>query len=141
MTLDLQEILRLICEGSPFNRLLGIKAGTAERGRVVLMAPVRPEFVGDPRRNVLHGGLLAALVDTVGGAAAFSVLEGDENAVSTVDLRVDYLEPGTLEGDLRADARVLRRGSRVCHVRITLTQSDRVLVDGTGVFSFHKNAS
>jgi uncharacterized protein (TIGR00369 family) len=61
----------------------------------VLVLPVRPEFVGDPRRPALHGGVLSALIDTAGGVAAWSAL-GTGGSVSTVDLRVDYLQPAGL---------------------------------------------
>ena len=82
----------------------------------MITLPVREDFVGDPRRPALHGGVVSALVDTTGGAAAWAAL-GPGESVSTVDLRVDFLEPARLAGPLRAEARLLRKGNRVCHVR------------------------
>lgn len=124
-------------EGVPFNRLLGIRGESIDEGRCVLVLPVRPEFVGDTRRPALHGGVLSALIDTAGGMAAWSTLHAEE-AVSTVDLRVDYLEPAGLNDNLRAEAELVRKGNRVCHVRVRLTQGDRVIADGSGVYSIHR---
>src|SRR5262249_44520018 len=96
----------------PFNRLLGLKGESAGDGRSVLTLPVRAEFVGAPRRPALHGGVVSSLVDTAGGMAAWSALSPGES-VSTVDLRVDYLEPAGLGEPLRAQAELVRKGNRV----------------------------
>jgi uncharacterized protein (TIGR00369 family) len=122
---------------SPFNQLLGIKGEHAEPGRVVMLLPVREDFIGDPRRPALHGGVISSLIDTAGGGAAWTALEKGE-AVSTVDLRVDFLEPANLSAPLRAEAELLRKGNRVCHVRVAVTQGSRLVADGRGVYNIHK---
>ncbi len=131
------DLLKIMEQQVPFNRLLGIKGESAESGRAVLVLPVRPDFVGDPRRPALHGGVLTTVIDTAGGMAAWSALAPGET-VSTVDLRVDYLEPAGLAGPLRAEAVLVRKGNRVCHVRIRLTQDEKLVAEGTGVYNIHR---
>jgi uncharacterized protein (TIGR00369 family) len=131
---NLRNILKVMEERSPFNRLLGLKGEWIEPGRAVLVIPARPDLVGDPRRPALHGGVVAALVDTVGGAAAWSAASPEE-AVSTVDLSVDYLEPAGLGGPLRGEGVVVRKGSRVCHVRMSVTQDGVLVAEGRGVYN------
>lgn len=133
-----EEILRIMEEHVPFNRFLGMRGESVGVGRGVLVLPVRPEFVGDPRRPALHGGVLSALIDTAGGVAAWSAL-GTGESVSTVDLRVDYLEPAGLGGPLRAEAELVRKGNRVCHVRIALTQDGVLVAEGRGVYNIHRH--
>ncbi len=130
------DLVRIIEEAVPFNRLLGIKAESVESGRCVLQLPVRPDHIGDPRRPALHGGVLSSLIDTAGGLAAWSALATGQS-VSTVDLRVDYLEPGRVAGPLRAEAELVRKGNRVCHVRIAVTQDGVLLAEGRGVYNIH----
>jgi uncharacterized protein (TIGR00369 family) len=137
MTFGPEDVLRMMEEHVPFNRLLGIRGESAEPGRAVLVLPVRGDFVGDPRRPALHGGVLSSLIDTAGGVAAWSALGGGES-VSTVDLRVDYLEPARLGGPLRAEARLVRKGNRVCHVRVAVTQDDTLVAEGVGVYNIHR---
>ncbi len=137
VTAALRELLDVMERHVPFNKLLGIRGESLESGRAVLVLPVRPEFVGDPRRPALHGGVLSTLIDTTGGLAAWSAL-GASESVSTVDLRVDYLEPAGLQGVLRAEAVLVRKGNRVCHVRIRLTQEGQLVAEGTGVYNIHK---
>jgi uncharacterized protein (TIGR00369 family) len=124
-------------EHSPFNRLLGIRGEHLEPGHAVVLLPVRPELVGDPRRPALHGGVLSALIDTAGGAAAWSAL-GPGESVSTVDLRTDFLEPAGLGGPLRAEAVLLRKGNRVCHVRVSVTQEGTLVAEGSAVYNIHR---
>lgn len=137
MSFTPEEFLRITEEQIPFNKFLGIRAESMGGGRGVLVLPVRPEFVGDPSRPALHGGVLSTLIDTAGGLAAWSALNPGES-VSTVDLRVDYLEPAGLGGPLRAEAELVRKGNRVCHVRIMLTQDGVLVAEGRAVYNIHK---
>jgi uncharacterized protein (TIGR00369 family) len=132
-----QELLRIMTEEVPFNRLLGIRGESAEPGRCVLALPVRAEHTGDPRRPALHGGVISALIDTAGGVAAWSALPPG-HSVSTVDLLVDYLEPGDVAGTLRAHAELVRRGNRVCHVRIRVSQGEVLVAEGRAVYNIHR---
>jgi uncharacterized protein (TIGR00369 family) len=134
-----KDVLKIMEEFSPFNQLLGIRGEHVELGRAVMSLPVRRDFVGDPRRPALHGGVVSALIDTAGGAAAWSALASGES-VSTVDLRVDFLEPAGLEAPLRAEAELIRKGNRVCHVRIAVTQGDRLIAEGRGVYNIHRKS-
>jgi uncharacterized protein (TIGR00369 family) len=134
------DILALMERDVPFNRYLGIRGESAEKGKGVLVLAVRPEFVGDPRRPALHGGVISALIDTAGGVAAWSALDEGES-VSTVDLTVDYLEPARLAGELRAAAELLRKGNRVCHVRVRVTQDGLLVAEGRGVYNIHRARS
>jgi uncharacterized protein (TIGR00369 family) len=134
-----EDLLRVMEEHVPFNRLLGLRGESIAVGHCVLRLAVREDFVGDPRRPALHGGVLSSLIDTAGGLAAWSALSAGES-VSTVDLRVDYLEPAGLGADLRATAALLRKGNRVCHVRIEVTQGDVLVADGRGVYNIHRRS-
>jgi uncharacterized protein (TIGR00369 family) len=138
--MELPDICRLMETLSPFNKLLGLRVELLEAGHAVVWLTPRPEFIGDPRRATLHGGVLSALIDTAGGAAAWSTLEPMEDAVSTVDLRVDYLEPATVGADLRAEARLRRKGNRVCHVQVEMTQGGTAIATGVGVYNIHRGA-
>jgi len=129
--------MKLMADQVPFNRLLGIEGESASAGACVLVLPVRPEFLGDFRRPALHGGVVSSLIDTAGGVAAWSTLGPDES-VSTVDLTVDFLEPAGLAAPLRAAAQLVRKGNRVCHVRVAVTQDGKLVAEGRGVYNIHK---
>lgn len=135
-----EELMRVMEEHIPFNRLLGLRGESVGAGVCVLTLAVREDFVGDPRRPALHGGVVSSLIDTAGGLAAWSVLPPGES-VSTVDLRVDYLEPAGLGAELRASAALVRKGNRVCHVRIEVTQGGVLVADGRAVYNIHRRST
>lgn len=134
-----KERFREICEEViPFNRFLGIRVGLLEKGHARLTLPYREEFVGDPKRPALHGGVISTLVDMAGGAAAWTELE-EGDRVSTVDLLVDYLLPASRD-TLEADARVIRIGNRVAVVQVSVTQHGRkeVIAQGRAVYNVQR---
>ena len=74
-------------------------------------------------RGALQGGLLATLVDVVGGRAV--LLGGPRDGVATADLSIHFLR-GLTQGPARAIATVARRGRRTAVVTVD------VLDMGTG---------
>jgi uncharacterized protein (TIGR00369 family) len=135
-----EELMRILEEVIPFNRSLGLRGESVSEGRCVIRLPMRADLVGDPRRPAIHGGVIASLIDTAGGLAAWSAL-GEDETVSTVDLSVDFLEAAGLEGDLRASAELLRKGNRVCHVRVRVTQGEVLVAEGRGVYNVHRRGA
>jgi uncharacterized protein (TIGR00369 family) len=122
-------------EHIPFNRVLGVSVHDAAEGRVVLAVPFKPELVGDPDRPALHGGVLSAVADAAGGAAVWTMI-GENDRVSTIDLRVDYLRPARLEL-FHATATVLRVGNRVgvANIAITHPGDPKPIAEAKGVYS------
>jgi uncharacterized protein (TIGR00369 family) len=130
--MTLEELARFMEQGIPFNKVLGLKLRSLEKGRALLEVPFRDELVGDPFRPALHGGVLSALADTAGGAAVWGSVPDPRSRVSTIDLRLDYLRPARLEAVL-ADARVVRLGNRVGVVDMRLFhESDEAVTIATG---------
>jgi uncharacterized protein (TIGR00369 family) len=134
--LELQQLVETFI---PFNRYLGVRLEETRDGLCRLRLPFREEFIGDPMRPALHGGLIATLIDTCGGIAVWTQLRL-EDRVSTIDLRVDYLSPGAAEL-LFAEAKVVRAGNRVGVVDIRCYQPSRpevTVATGKGVYNIKR---
>jgi uncharacterized protein (TIGR00369 family) len=119
----------------PFNRFLGIKVNQLARGSVTLALPFRKDFIGDPRRPALHGGVISTLMDMAGGAAVWTELEKTDR-LATVDFLVDFLQPAT-PALLLAEAKVLRIGNRVAVAHITVFQKGKKtpIAEGRAVYN------
>jgi uncharacterized protein (TIGR00369 family) len=127
-------------EEIPFNKHLGMKVVHLDAGEARLEVPFREEYIGDPFRPALHGGVISALLDTCGGAAVFTTLNDVRDRTSTVDLRVDFLRPGRRE-TLIAEARIVRAGNRVAVVRLTAFHPGaraEPVASGTGVYTIRR---
>jgi uncharacterized protein (TIGR00369 family) len=77
-----------------------------EPGRARVRMNVRPEFFNP--MATLHGGVYCDLADMAMGIAFFCALDDDE-AMTTLELKINFLRPST-GGVLFADANVVHRG-------------------------------
>ena len=102
---------------------------------------MRPELVGNPIRQILHGGVISATLDVVGGLAIAlaSIANKAEKAlpfpnIGTIDLRIDYLRPGRGLYFV-ATGRVVRLGGRVAVVHSELVNdSDEQIATGSAAY-------
>jgi uncharacterized protein (TIGR00369 family) len=120
-----------------FNKFLGVRVVEVRRSFACMALPFREEFIGDPIRRALHGGVISALADTAGGTAVWSEIADPYGRVSTIDLRIDYLRPGKPE-EIRVDAQVVRQGNRVGVADMRLyhpTAPDQTVATGKGVYN------
>lgn len=137
---------RVFYDTIPFNRELGFRPGHTRLDEVATVFDLRPELVGNFEHGILHGGVIAAAIDSTAGMMAFiSMFDGadlrDEAAVrrqfaglGTIDMRVDYLRPG--EGTtFTVTARLVRRGRRVTVVRADL-ENERGSLIATGTATY-----
>ena len=82
---------KIFDEMIPFHQLLGMKLLEVSDGFAKAIIPFRPDLVGDPRIQSLHGGVIATVMDAVGGVVGMTTLTSMEDKISTIDLRIDYL--------------------------------------------------
>jgi uncharacterized protein (TIGR00369 family) len=133
-----ERVIGMMREGVPFNRFLGIEVAELRSGFARLEIPFRPELIGNPLLSALHGGVISALIDVAGGAAAMTQIAlGD--MLSTIDLRIDYLRPGQPHR-LAAEAHVLRMGGRVASVDMKAfhPEGGTVVATGRGVYNVRR---
>ena len=136
----MEHVVRFFEQEIPFNRFLGIRVAAVREGLVRLELPFRSEFIGDPRRPALHGGILSTLLDAAGGAATFSRVD-PEDRISTIDLRVDFLLPGGPEL-ICAEAEVVRLGNRVSVIDARAfhpSAPERTVATGKGVYNVRRD--
>lgn len=129
-----------------FNRVLGLKIVELSSERVSARIDMRPELVGHFSYNRIHGGVISAGLDAMGGLAvmvAIGARHMDEPPgqrlqrfakLGTIDLRVDYLRPGISE-HFELSAEVMRLGSRVASTRMEFRAADgKLLSCGSGAY-------
>lgn len=93
---------------SPFARWFQAEVRRREGGEAELLLPVREEFLQG--QGLVHGGILAALLDSALGQAVESL----GVKVVTAELSVNYLRP-VREGVLWARGFVVHAGKRLFH--------------------------
>ena len=133
-------------EGIVFNRVLGLKITSILPHEVQGRVDMRPELVGHYSYNRVHGGVISATLDAMGGLAVMAAIGArhmDEPIAArlhrfaklgTIDLRIDYLRPAIGEF-FTMTAEVLRLGSRVASVRMMFLGADgKLLATGAAAY-------
>lgn len=129
-----------------FNRVLGLQITALRPEQVVARIAMRSELVGHYGYNRVHGGVISAGLDAMGGLAVMAAIGArhmDESPaqrlhrfakLGTIDLRIDYLRPGIGE-HFTLHAEVLRLGSRVASTRMEFRGADgKLLSTGAGAY-------
>ena len=129
-----------------FNQVLGLKITSLRPEGVKGVITMKPDLVGHFAHNRVHGGVISAGLDAMGGLAAMAAIGArhmDEAPaqrllrfakLGTIDLRIDYLRPGIGEY-FELEAEVLRLGSRVANARMEFRAPDgKLLSVGAGAY-------
>ena len=129
-----------------FNQVLGLKITSLRPEAVTGRIAMKHDLVGHFSYNRIHGGVISAGLDAMGGLAVMAAIGArhmDEppaqrlhrfGKLGTIDLRIDYLRPGIGDYfDLHAE--VLRLGSRVASTRMEFRGADGKLMSvGAGAY-------
>lgn len=111
---------------TPYIGGLGIMFDKYEPDDVTLRLPFREDLTNDG--SVYHGGVVAAVIDTAGAAAAWSNHDFERGAkASTVSMTVNYVGAAR-KSDLLCHARTVRRARELIFLEITATDADGRIV-------------
>jgi uncharacterized protein (TIGR00369 family) len=129
-----KEVLQERLGHSPFISLLNLTVLSADpvKQQLVMRAAMRPEFERGRGSGQWHGGLIAAIIDTVGDYALVMLLD---RPLPTVNFQVDYLRPA-IDTALVVTATVRRSGRLVGVVDIDVTnEAGQLLAIGRATYA------
>jgi uncharacterized protein (TIGR00369 family) len=137
-------------DNTPFVKMIGLELSEITPEGVLAHFAMKPELVGNTFKQILHGGVIATALDTVGGAMGFVAiyqfmkqqgLTREERYArlarfGTIDMRVDYLQPGRGQR-FDVTAQPLRVGKKVFVTRMELrNDSNELIAVGTGTYMY-----
>jgi uncharacterized protein (TIGR00369 family) len=114
----------------PYARFIGLEV-SREGGAIVSTMRFSEHLIGDATIPALHGGTLAALLEST---AIFAVLfdSGCTVLPKTITLTIDYLRSGRAV-DTRCRARIVRQGRRVVVLATEAFQDDETKPVATAI--------
>ena len=129
-----------------FNQTLGLVVESASAQGPRIRFDMRPELIGHYLHGRLHGGVISATLDAMGGLALMVAI-GEHHAhestaqilhrfskMGTIDLRIDYLRPG-VGAHFIASAEVTRLGGRIGSTQMRLANEQGSLI-ATGTAAY-----
>ena len=121
---------RELTEASGFAAANGPWFERIEKDRVIRAFKAGPQHAN--ALGIVHGGMLAAFLDSAMGTAVFHTLQ---RRCVTLRLSLDYLGPGRLGDWLQAEAEVMGHDEHVAQVRGRLYGPRRDVLGALGSFS------
>lgn len=122
-------------ESIPLHKFLGLKIVELEKDFVKIKVPFKKDLVGDFRTNRWHGGIIATIMDSVGGVIGATHFTTMDDKISTIDLRVDYLK-GAEPIEIVVVGKIVRMGNRILVAKMKAFQNDELIAEGKGVYNF-----
>ncbi|QAA80674.1 hotdog fold thioesterase [Aequorivita sp. H23M31] len=122
-------------ESIPLHKFLGLEIMELDNSFVKIRVPFKKELVGDFRTNRWHGGIIATIMDSVGGVIGATHFTSMEDKISTIDLRVDYLK-GAEPIEVIVVGKIVRMGNRILVAKMKAFQNDELIAEGKGVYNF-----
>src|SRR5437868_3876233 len=117
----------------PFIKSLGMRIMRMTGGHAILRMPFTAEKTDQD--GAAHEGAIAALIDTTGAMASWSVVGIDlRYKASTVGIHVSY--HAAARGDLVAEARTWRRRDEIFLNQVTASEADSGRVVATGAVTY-----
>ena len=117
---------------SPFNRWLVLTICGMTATSITLHLPTRPDLEGNVDLGVLHGGIMATIIDAAG---SYAITAHNDHTNATIDLHIDYLLPVTGPG-VYVSTEILRMGRRIAIVDMRVHDHEGRLVSaGRGKYS------
>ena len=111
---------------TPYLAGLGVVLDRYETDDVTIRLPFREDLTNDG--VYYHGGVIAAVMDTAGAAAAWSNHDFDKGIrASTISMAIQYVG-ACKQSDLLCHASTVRRGKELTFAEITATDEDGTVV-------------
>lgn len=148
--LEMDDALHELCtafNNSPFLSHNFMRMQVGQAGHIECVVDMAAELIGNVAFRILHGGVAATMLDSVGGIQGMAQIlaqEGLDSAdkvkkigrLATVDMRVDYLSPG--KGKVfTATAEVIRLGRKGCTSKMKLVNdAGKTIAVGTASYAF-----
>jgi uncharacterized protein (TIGR00369 family) len=121
-------------------RTLGYRGVEQVDGRAAIEWEATPDFCFHaPSGPIVHGGMVATLLDTAMGSACWSLMADDEDFL-TADLRTEFMRAAR-PGTLRAEGRVVQRSRRVVFCEADLFDRDGALLASARCTQIVRHAS
>ncbi len=145
---DSDQMVEQLCAAfnqAPFFQHVGMQM-RVRQGQIEGYFEMQPYLIGNKAFQILHGGVAATFLDSVGGVIAMAEVYHRRHVedlhetskkisrLATVDMRVDYLAPGRGQYFI-ARGKILRFGRKGCTVRMTMVNDEEKAI-ATAIASY-----
>jgi uncharacterized protein (TIGR00369 family) len=140
------ELLTQVINAIPFNRIVGLSLEAIAADHITMRFDMNPDLIGNYLHGILHGGVIATVLDMAGGTAAmitavqkypdktFAEISTQLGKASTTNLTINFMRPGKGKHFI-AKASVLQSGNKITFTRMDLfSDTHELIASATGTY-------
>ncbi len=134
-----EEVLARRLEESPYWNLLGMKVEVIKEDYIELILPFSNEL--NQSLKLMHGGAIASLVDAAGAVIFLSKMDLQKETLSTVELKVNYLNPVTMQKSsyLLARSHAVKMGKTIAVSQVEVKDNNNTnIAIGIGTYAISR---
>jgi uncharacterized protein (TIGR00369 family) len=128
------DLIRIYEKTNTFGNEMGMELTVFSPGHISYALTITEKHLAVPK--VAHGGVVAALIDGALGVAGLSLAAEENKVVSTVEFKVNYLQPARVGDELTCEAKVIHAGKRLLNIEAKVTnQQNALIATSSGTFN------
>ena len=127
------DLIEQYIESNHFGAFVGMDFKILNPGETLYEIEIKNQHLATP--NMAHGGLISALLDASMGVGALSLVAVNNQVVSTVEMKVNFLRAVRLGDKLSATSIVVRKGKNTIVMQSEArNQDDKLVAVSSGTF-------
>ncbi|MHA1931504.1 MAG: PaaI family thioesterase [Promethearchaeota archaeon] len=119
----MEDLKKVLYKRIPYYSTLGLILQEIGNGKATFEILIKEELT---QNGMIHGGVIASLIDSACACAAFSLIYPNGYA-TTIDLQVEYLKPAT-KGKLIGKAKCMRAGINIIFCKAKVWDDEGELI-------------
>ena len=124
------DILKKYNQTNLFGKYLDLQLDVVKPGNVSYKVKVKKQHLATVKSA--HGGFISAIFDQIVGTAALSKAMVESKLVSTIEFKINYLQPAILYDELIGKGIVIKNGKRIYTVKGDIYNQKKELI-ATGI--------
>ena len=124
------DILKKYNQTNLFGKYLDLQLDVVKPGNVSYKVKVKKQHLATVKSA--HGGFISAVFDQIVGTAALSKAMVESKLVSTIEFKINYLQPAILHDELIGNGIVIKNGKRIYTVKGNIYNQKKELI-ATGI--------
>jgi len=133
--MDAKDLEKLFRKTSQFDQTLGMNFIVKSAGEIEYTMTIDSRHLSSPQ--ISHGGAIAGMMDNVLGVTALSYAVTQEKLCSTVEFKINYLNPAKLGDVLTGSAQIDYIGKRLVVTSGFIKCGERLIAKGMGTFNLY----
>lgn len=130
----MERLIEIYNKVNNYGRANGMQLTIKEAGHIEYVMQIKDHHLATP--FAAHGGAVAGFMDGILGVAALSATAVENKLVSTIEFKINFLQPVYLNDTLKGIGKVVQKGKRIIIASGEIyNQQEQLVATALGTFN------